>query len=281
MKKIGFIDFYLSEWHANNYPAWIRETCAQMGFEYELAYAWGEQEISPVDGKTNAQWCEANGVVLCPTLEECCEKSDVLLILAPSNPEKHLTYAKIALSYKKPTYIDKTFSPDFAQAQELFSIAAQYGTPIFSTSALRYADELTAIAGARALITTGGGRSAQEYIVHQLEMIVKTMGCDASSVMATPQGNQRIYRIAFADGKEATAIYASDLPFTLAAEMEDGTSIYKNVSSDFFRTLIAKILYFYESREIDFVADETLAVMKLREALLNAAEAQPGTWISL
>jgi hypothetical protein len=63
--------------------------------------------------------------------------------------------------------------------------------------------------------------------------------------------------------------------------MEDGTSIYKNVSSDFFRTLIAKILYFYESREIDFVADETLAVMKLREALLNAAEAQPGTWISL
>ena len=25
MKKIGFIDFYLDEWHANNYPAWIRE----------------------------------------------------------------------------------------------------------------------------------------------------------------------------------------------------------------------------------------------------------------
>ena len=28
MKKIGFVDYYLSEWHANNYPAWIEEACA-------------------------------------------------------------------------------------------------------------------------------------------------------------------------------------------------------------------------------------------------------------
>lgn len=27
MKKIGFIDYYLSEWHANNYPIWIKEIC--------------------------------------------------------------------------------------------------------------------------------------------------------------------------------------------------------------------------------------------------------------
>ena len=25
MKKIGFIDYYLSEWHANNYPALIEK----------------------------------------------------------------------------------------------------------------------------------------------------------------------------------------------------------------------------------------------------------------
>lgn len=24
MKKTGFIDYYLDEWHANNYPQWIR-----------------------------------------------------------------------------------------------------------------------------------------------------------------------------------------------------------------------------------------------------------------
>ena len=37
MKKLGFIDFFIDEWHANNYPAWIRE--AKRGTEFELAYA--------------------------------------------------------------------------------------------------------------------------------------------------------------------------------------------------------------------------------------------------
>ena len=25
MKKIGFIDYYLDEWHANNYPGFFKE----------------------------------------------------------------------------------------------------------------------------------------------------------------------------------------------------------------------------------------------------------------
>ena len=25
MKKIGFIDYYLDEWHANNYPQFIKD----------------------------------------------------------------------------------------------------------------------------------------------------------------------------------------------------------------------------------------------------------------
>ncbi len=281
MKKIGFIDYYLSEWHANNYPAWIRECCEKNGLEYEIAYAWGEEEVSLRDGKTNTQWCRENGVTMCSTIEECCEKSDVLLILAPSTPEKHLPYAKIALSYGKPTYIDKTFAPDLAQAKEILSIAAKYGTPVFSTSALRYADELKEFAGARALITTGGGRAAEEYIVHQLEMIVKTMGCGATSVSATAQGDQRIYRVLFGDGRAATAIYAPSLPFTLCGEMENGASVSKSVTSEFFKTLMEKILYFYEGEKPDFSQEETLAVMHLREVLLTVAEKAQNTVIAL
>jgi len=218
---------------------------------------------------------------MCSTIEECCEKSDVLLILAPSTPEKHLPYAKIALSYKKPTYIDKTFAPNLAQAKEIFSIAAKYGTPVFSTSALRYADELKDVEGARSLITTGGGRSAEEYVVHQLEMIVKTMGCDVSAVSATAQGDQRIYRVLYKDGRAATAIYAPALPFSFCGELADGSSVSRNASSDFFKMLIYKILCFYENGDVDFSAEETLKVMQLREILLNEAEKKQNTWIFL
>jgi hypothetical protein len=39
MKKIGFVDYYISEWHANNYPKWIEEACKKLGVEYKIAYA--------------------------------------------------------------------------------------------------------------------------------------------------------------------------------------------------------------------------------------------------
>ena len=34
MKKIGFVDYYISEWHANNYPLWIKEACEKAGLDY-------------------------------------------------------------------------------------------------------------------------------------------------------------------------------------------------------------------------------------------------------
>ena len=49
MKKIGFVDYYISEWHANNYPAWIKEACQKKGLDFEVKYVWAEEYVSPVD----------------------------------------------------------------------------------------------------------------------------------------------------------------------------------------------------------------------------------------
>ena len=38
MTKIGFIDYYLDEWHANNYPKFFQ----QWTEGFEVAYAWGQ-----------------------------------------------------------------------------------------------------------------------------------------------------------------------------------------------------------------------------------------------
>ena len=118
-KKIGFVDLYLSEWHANNYPAWIEVAAKKLGLSYELAYAYGEQEISPFDGRSGADWCHTFGAEKCKSIDELCEKSDVIIVLAPSNPEVHLRYAEAVLKHKKPTYIDKTFAPDYKTAREI------------------------------------------------------------------------------------------------------------------------------------------------------------------
>ena len=134
MKTIGFVDYYLSEWHANNYPIWIREICERTGKQFCVKYAWAERDISPVDGRSTDEWCKAFGVEKCDTIEELCEKSDYILVLAPSNPETHLRFAEKVLPFGKRTYIDKTFAPDDQTAQKIFAIAQKYSTPFFSSS---------------------------------------------------------------------------------------------------------------------------------------------------
>ena len=76
MKSIGFADYYISEWHANHYPEWIRKASEELGYDFEVKYAWAEKDVSDVDGKTTDDWCREYGVEKCATLKEMCEKSD-------------------------------------------------------------------------------------------------------------------------------------------------------------------------------------------------------------
>ena len=279
MKKIGFVDYYISEWHANNYPIWIKEICEKTGEEFCIAYAWAEKYDSPVDGRNTDEWCEAFGVEKCETIAELCEKSDYILVLSPSNPEKHLQYASEVLKYKKNTYIDKTFAPDYASAKQIFDIAEQYGTVFFSSSALRYGTELDDLVGGDAVITKGGGSNIDEYIIHQIEMLVKLIAAKPTAVRVEAQGKQYVCSVEFAGGKKGTMLFASSFPFEINVE-KNGETVTKNVSSDFFKLLLADILRFYNSGKTSFDTKQTLDIIKIREAVV-AGKDKLGEWISL
>ena len=75
MKKIGFIDYRLDEWHANNYPAWIRQANEALGTDYCVAYGWAE-EAEPEGLLSTAAWCAKFGAQPCDTLEEAAEAAD-------------------------------------------------------------------------------------------------------------------------------------------------------------------------------------------------------------
>jgi len=274
MKKIGFADHYLSEWHANNYPIWM----AELTKEYEVAYAWAEEEISPVDGVSSAEWCGKFGVQLCSSLDELCEKSDVIVILAPSSPEKHLPYAKKVLPYGKRTYIDKTFAPNLREAEEIFAIAKEYGTPFFSTSALRFASELEECPNCRAIATAGSGRSVDEYIIHQIEMVVAKLGIGAEAVRADTDGNMLTFRVRYPDTRTAAMLFAPGASFQLY--MNGDKAVCKAVQSDFFKVLMAEIIRFFEEGSLPFESAQTLEIMRIRDGALKAAET-PDTWIIL
>ena len=277
MKKIGFVDYYLSEWHANNYPAWIEEACANAGLDYKLCYAWAELDTSLIDNVTTDEWCEKFGVEKCATIEELCEKSDVIVVLSPSYPEKHLPYAEVVLKYGKRTYIDKTFAPDYETACKIFELGEKYGTPFFSSSALRFATELDAVKDPLNIVTTGGGRTLDEYAVHQCEMIVKKLGRGVKSTVAYNQGAQTIVKIDFESGKGATLTYGQNMPFSVYMQAEKDMR-WTQVTSPFFKGLIADMLNFFETGDISFDVNETKEVIKLVEMVI-AARNNPGVLI--
>ena len=180
MIKLGFIDYYLDEWHANNYIPWIKkQSCG----ETEVVAAYGDIDV---EGKlTNAEWCEKNNVIQMQTIDELVSYCDGIIVLSPDNAEQHVRLSEKALKSGKPVYVDKTFANTLGEAKAMFDTACKYGTPIYSTSALRYAKEIGVLEGSAfgqdelsALAVRGQGRF-ENYSVHQLEMIVKIMGTKA------------------------------------------------------------------------------------------------------
>lgn len=280
MKTIGFVDYYISEWHANNYPAWIKKVNEKIGEDFVVKYAWAEKDVSPLDGKTTAQWCAEFGVEQCQTIEELCTKADYVIVLAPSDPDTHLRLCQEVFKYKKLTYVDKTFAPDYATAKKIFDVAEEYGTKFFTSSALRYATEVKELAGKIKRSTVlGEGSSIDEYIIHNVEMIVSMQGAGATAVKLNKSFNNYMIQIDYADDREGTILFGDGLVYRYVCN--DGNKYYvKNIESEFFLGLIEAILNFFKTGEQPFDPQETLEVMKIREKLIEAKDKE-GEWLAL
>ena len=263
-KKIGFIDLFIDEWHANNYPKWFRE--APLAAEFELGYAW-EEKTAP-GGKNLAQWCEGQKMTPASSIEEVVEKSDCICVLAPSNPEVHERLADLALRSGKPLYIDKPFAPSAEAAKRMFALAEQYNTPLMSSSALRYGDELldgkVKELAPSIFCTTGGGRSFDEYGIHQLEMIVAMMGSDVKDMTLKGDEKTLTLTLEYADGRIAQAAYNLYFPFTVSAAGDKG-SLMLPAMNNTFQNLIANMMQFFATGVSPIAKEETIAIASLLE----------------
>ena len=282
MKKIGFIDYYISEWHANNYPVWFKEICEKTGRDYEIAYAYAREYVSPVDGLNTDEWCAKFGATRCDSIKEICEKSDYIIVLAPTNPETHLSLCSEAFGHFEGgrMYIDKTFAPDYPTAKEIFELAEKHNVTFFSTSALRYAADFDNLTDVKSVTTRYCGSNLEEYIIHQVESLVKVMNEPARKLKAEIDGEHVRYEVVFESGRSAFMDYAPTNGFDARIEFNDGRVIDKPVDDDYFLRLSAKILEFFETGKIDFNPEDTLEVMKIRDKAIEAKN-KPNVWFEI
>ena len=277
MLKIGFIDYYLDEWHANSYPKMIRDA---VGDKLEVAYAYG-QIASPITGMTSRQWCEKYGAELCETIEELVEKSDVLLVLSPDNCEMHEQLCQIPLRSGKRTYIDKTFAPDLPTAQRIYALAEEFGTPCYSTSALRYAEEYVNWESAPiTAISSWGPNGFDRYSIHQLEPMMMLMNCPVKRVLYTGAEKWYTVNLEFTDGRFATLTgFDGGCDFMMHVATT-GKAKRVVVKSNFFGAFIEQLCDFFLGGEVKVPHEETLGIMAVRGAVLKAQEV-PGQWIEV
>ena len=278
MIKIGFIDYYLDEWHALNYPKFIK---SQFGDEFKVAYAYAEKDKE--GGMTTDEWCKEFDVERCSSISEVVEKSDCLIVLSPDNPERHWDLCQKPLRSGKRVYVDKTFALEKSTAEALVKLAEENNTPFFSTSALRFADELKDIdREGICFINSRGPGNFDTYSIHQIEPIVVLMGSKAKRIMSVGNGKYESMVIEF-EGNRSIVMSQygwTGVDFSMLVNYEDGKTVTVPAMTNTFPNFIKAMCDFFKTGEIKAAHDETVAIMGIIEAG-NKALANPNTWIEI
>lgn len=281
MKKIGFIDYFLNEWHADNYPEMIKK--ASDG-EFEVCYAYAYTEPPVGSNKlSNAQWAEEHGVELLSSIEEVIEKSDLLIVLSPDNPEMHEELCKLPLASGKLTYVDKTFAPDKEAAKRIFANAEAHNTPCFSTSALRFAAELANFDKDNICrVYTEGPSSLSIYSIHQIEPMVSLMNCHPLRVMYLGDEKHPSYLVEFENGKVAQAYHRNNpgMTFRFSTVNAENRAVICDVTSNFFALFIDALVEFFRTGVAPVPHEQTIDVIAIRTAVIEAAQT-PYQWVNV
>jgi predicted dehydrogenase len=276
--KIGFVDYFLDEWHANNFPEWLTEAS---GGEIEIAYAYAMID-HPKGGMTTDEWCAKFNARRIDTIEELVKKSDAIVVLSPDNPEHHEELCKIPLQSGKPVYVDKTFAETKEIAERIFAGAINSGTPCYSASGLRFAQEYIDIekGTVQNIISYGAGR-IETYSFHQVEPIIYLMGKNIEKVMFTGTEKHQSYVCEFTDGRRAVVSHhGHGCPFGMVMDFADGSSKVVNAVSAYFKNFAADMVRFFKTGEASISPEETITGIAVIEAALKA-EKNPGNWVAV
>jgi predicted dehydrogenase len=154
------------------------------------------------------------GVTIMDKPEAVAEAVDLLFITAVDG-RTHLDYVRKTIAHRRPTFVDKPFAVNSADAKEMFKLAEQHDTPMMSASSLRYAQPLEAALadeshGAIVGVDAFGPMSIEPtqgglfwYGIHTIEMVNRVMGRGCREVRAAHTDAHEAVVAVWPDGRTA------------------------------------------------------------------------------
>lgn len=230
------------------------------------------------------------GIEIVETIPELLERVDVVL-LESVDGRIHLEEARPVIAAGKPLFIDKPIAGSLVEAIMIFELAERAGVPCFSSSSIRFGDDLLAARnndklGPIAGCAAWGPCTYQEgqpdlffYGIHGVEGLFTVMGTGCQTVTRTHTEDTDLVVGVWEGGRIGTyrgiRNNASGFGFTIF-----GSKAITQADRGSYEQLCREITRFFKTGTPPVPANETLEIFAFMEAA-DASREQGGATISL
>jgi len=222
------------------------------------------------------------GVEIVDSVDALVEQVEAVL-LESQEGRPHLEQARPALAARKPTFIDKPVAASMADAVEVYRLAQEFGTPCFSSSAIRFIPEVVGLCdNARVGRIVGCDAYSPAmmleyhsdlfyYGVHGVETLFTIMGTGCQSVTRVFAEGTEVVTGIWKDGRVGNfrGIREGLLAYGATVYGTDGVAhdgIDEGCAADVYRPLVDEIARFFNTGKPPVSAQETLEIYAFMEA---------------
>ena len=249
------------------------------GGKVVAAFKGGSPDIetswSRVEGYTK-ELQETFGVKIYDTIEELCRKVDAVMIESVDG-RPHLQQALPVFKAGKPLFIDKPLAGSLRDAIEIFRLARQYQTPVFSASSLRFYPGVIDVKQAdygelRGAISTGPCPLESHhpdlywYGIHPTEALFTVLGSGCESVVRAATKDTDVVTGVWSGGRVGTLYGIRNASAPYRVTVFGTKAVVDQKSGGDYTPLVQEIMKFFQTGIAPVSPEETIEIFAFMEA---------------
>jgi hypothetical protein len=252
----------------NNYPVRVVAAVPQASPDIESS-------ISRLDGYVK-KLSEEFGVKMMDSIEAMLPLVDVVMVESVDG-RPHLEQARPAIVAGKPTFIDKPAAASLRDVVAIFDLAKKHGTPVWSTSNLRYhpgvVKAATADVGDIAAVLSYGPASLEEhhldlawYGIHPTEALFTVMGTGCESVSRTHTPGTDVVTGLWQGGKVGTLLGLRASKGGYGVKVFGSKAAIEESAGGAYPELMAEMVKFFQTGKTPVSPETTIEIFAFMEA---------------
>lgn len=247
------------------------------GYKVVAAYPYGSRDIKSSADRIPGYTEDAKklGIEIAGSVDELIAKVDVVL-LETNDGRLHPEQALSVIKAGKRLFIDKPVAASLADVIAIFDASKKYGTPVFSSSSLRY------ITGAQGIARTLGKVLGADtyspcklesthpdlfwYGIHGIELLFTVMGTGCRTVVRAHSNDTDLVIGTWEDHRIGTFRGLRSGKTDYGGTVFGDNGIVQTGSYEGYNSLLSKIVEFFSSGEAPVTAEETIEIYAFMEA---------------